>query len=84
MKYKRHGADDCPVCFNSSRSDAEPSVRSVRRIVGLLGVAGTSTLVWLGLIVPFVVFLTVLVVYYLWEGRRERNLRAKYGGDDGG
>ena len=46
--------------------------------------AGMSTLDWLGLIVPFVVFLTMLVVYYLWEGRRERHLRTKYGGDDGG
>jgi len=84
MKYKRHGADNCLVCFSSSRSDAEPSVRFIRRIVGFLGMAGMSTLDWFGLIVPFVVFLTMLVVYYLWEGRRERHLRTKYGGDDGG
>lgn len=27
---------------------------------------------------PFAVYLLLLVVYYVWEGRRERELRARY------
>ncbi|GGL38099.1 hypothetical protein EFA46_011440 (plasmid) [Halarchaeum sp. CBA1220] len=27
---------------------------------------------------PFVVYLVMLVVYYVWEGRRERRLHEKY------
>ena len=27
---------------------------------------------------PFAVYLALLVVYYVWEGRRERKLRARY------
>lgn len=27
---------------------------------------------------PFVVYLCLLVVYYVWEGRRERRLREQY------
>ncbi|MFB6125437.1 MAG: hypothetical protein ABEJ59_05710 [Halanaeroarchaeum sp.] len=33
---------------------------------------------WIGLIVPFVVYLLMLIVYYVWEGRREQQLREKY------
>lgn len=40
--------------------------------------AGLSTLDWLGLVVPFVVYLAMLVVYYVWEGRREERLREEY------
>ena len=28
---------------------------------------------------PFVVYFVLLVVYYVWEGRRERRLHEKYG-----
>ncbi|MFC7201179.1 hypothetical protein [Halospeciosus flavus] len=32
---------------------------------------------------PFAVYLVMLVVYYVWEGRRERRLHEKYGtGED--
>lgn len=27
---------------------------------------------------PFAVYFLLLVVYYVWEGRRERRLRAEY------
>ncbi|WP_435101525.1 hypothetical protein [Halarchaeum sp. P4] len=27
---------------------------------------------------PFVVYLVMLIVYYVWEGRRERRLHEKY------
>ncbi len=37
-----------------------------------------SILDWLGLIGPFVVFFVMLIVYYVWEGRRERRLRERY------
>jgi hypothetical protein len=43
--------------------------------------AGLSTVDWLGLVVPFAVFLTMLIVYYVWEGRRERRLRERYAGE---
>ncbi|WP_336036801.1 hypothetical protein [Halobacterium yunchengense] len=33
---------------------------------------------WAGLVVPFVVYLLLLVVYYVWEGRREKRLRERY------
>ena len=42
-----------------------------------------STLDWLGLIGPYVVFFVALIVYYVWEGRRERRLRLEYEGTDG-
>ena len=29
---------------------------------------------------PFAVYLVLLVVYYVWEGRRERRLREEYEG----
>jgi hypothetical protein len=38
-----------------------------------------SALDWIGLVVPFVVFFVMLIVYYVWEGRRERRLREEYG-----
>lgn len=37
---------------------------------------GTIDLV--GLVVPFVVYFIMLVVYYVWEGRREQALREEY------
>ncbi|CQH53766.1 uncharacterized protein HHUB_2003 [Halobacterium hubeiense] len=37
-----------------------------------------STLDWLALVVPFVVYLLALAVYYVWEGRRERRLREEH------
>lgn len=37
-----------------------------------------SLIDWLGLLVPLVVFLVMLVVYYVWEGRREQKLRRQY------
>jgi hypothetical protein len=37
-----------------------------------------STIDLLGLVVPFVVFFLLLVVYYVWEGRREEQLRDEY------
>lgn len=41
-------------------------------------VAGLSTIDLLGLAGPFVVYFAMLVVYYVWEGRRERRLRRQY------
>ncbi|AAG19341.1 MULTISPECIES: hypothetical protein [Halobacterium] len=38
-----------------------------------------GTLDWIGLFAPFVAYLVALVVYYVWEGRRERRLRERYG-----
>ncbi|KYH27627.1 hypothetical protein HAPAU_02950 [Halalkalicoccus paucihalophilus] len=38
-----------------------------------------SALDWIGLVIPFVVFFVMLIVYYVWEGRRERRLREEYG-----
>ena len=37
-----------------------------------------ATIDWIGLVVPFVVYLIMLVVYYVWEGRREEQLRDRY------
>lgn len=37
-----------------------------------------STLDWVGLVVPFVVYFVMLVVYFVWEGRREERLREEY------
>ncbi|MFC4549119.1 MULTISPECIES: hypothetical protein [Halorussus] len=37
-----------------------------------------STLDWLGLFGPYAVFFVMLVVYYVWEGRRERELRERF------
>lgn len=39
---------------------------------------GMGLLDWIGLIVPFVVYLLMLIVYYVWEGRREQRLREEY------
>lgn len=44
--------------------------------------AGMSTLDWVGLLVPYVVFLAMLIAYYVLEGRRERRLRERYERDD--
>lgn len=41
-------------------------------------VAGLSTLDVIGLFGPFLVFAVALVVYYVWEGKRERQLREQY------
>ena len=40
--------------------------------------AAMSTLDWLGVAGPYAVFFVMLIVYYVWEGRRERALRAEY------
>ena len=40
-----------------------------------------STLDWLGLVVPYVVFFVMLIAYYVLEGRREERLREQYGGE---
>jgi len=43
-----------------------------------------GTLDWVALVVPFVVYLLALVVYYVWEGRRERRLRERHASGGGG
>jgi len=45
---------------------------------------GVGTLDWLGLLGPFVVYLLALVVYYVWEGRREQRLREQFAEGGGG
>ncbi|MFC4357370.1 hypothetical protein ACFO0N_05330 [Halobium salinum] len=42
-----------------------------------------SLLDWVGLVGPYALFFVMLVVYYVWEGRREKALRRQYreGGD---
>ena len=40
---------------------------------------GMSTLDWVGLVVPYVVFFVMLVAYYVLEGRREKRIREQYG-----
>jgi len=45
--------------------------------------AAMSTLDWIGLVGPFVVYLLLLVVYYVWEGRREKRLREEYADETG-
>jgi hypothetical protein len=40
--------------------------------------AAMGTLDWLGLVGPYAVFFVMLIVYYVWEGRRERTLRERY------
>ena len=40
--------------------------------------AGMTTLDWLGLVVPYVVFFVMLIAYYVLEGRREKRLREEY------
>lgn len=37
-----------------------------------------ETLDWLGMVGPYAVFFVMLIVYYVWEGRRERRLREQY------
>ncbi|WP_232688404.1 hypothetical protein [Halobacterium zhouii] len=37
-----------------------------------------NTLDWVALVVPFVVYFLMLIVYYVWEGRREQRLREQY------
>jgi hypothetical protein len=32
---------------------------------------------------PFVVYFVLLVVYYVWEGRRERRMRERYESEGG-
>ncbi|MFB6093614.1 MAG: hypothetical protein ABEJ77_01565 [Halanaeroarchaeum sp.] len=39
---------------------------------------GMGTIDWIGLIVPFAVYLVLLVVYYVWEGKREERFREQY------
>ncbi|AGB16802.1 hypothetical protein Halru_2215 [Halovivax ruber XH-70] len=45
--------------------------------------AAMSTLDWIGLVGPFAVYLVLLVVYYVWEGRREERLREEYADETG-
>ncbi|ELZ08342.1 hypothetical protein C479_13423 [Halovivax asiaticus JCM 14624] len=45
--------------------------------------AAMSTLDWIGLVGPFAVYLVLLVVYYVWEGRREERLREEYADEMG-
>ncbi|UPM44382.1 hypothetical protein [Halocatena salina] len=33
---------------------------------------------WIGLVGPYIVFFGMLIVYYVWEGKRERRLRKRY------
>lgn len=40
--------------------------------------AAMSTIDWLGVVGPYAVFFVMLIVYYVWEGRREERLRAQY------
>lgn len=47
-------------------------------------VAGLSTIDLLGLVGPFVVYFALLVIYYVWEGRREHRLRRRYEEQSGG
>ena len=42
-----------------------------------------NTLDWLGLVGPYAVFFVTLVVYYVWEGKREKRLRERYGEGEG-
>lgn len=37
-----------------------------------------GTLDLIGLVVPFAVYFIMLIVYYVWEGRREKQLREEY------
>ncbi|WP_327052501.1 hypothetical protein [Halomicrococcus gelatinilyticus] len=43
---------------------------------------GMSTVDWLGLVVPYVVFFAMLIAYYVLEGRRERRLSEQYGSEE--
>ncbi len=38
--------------------------------------SGSVELIWL--FGPFVLYLVMLVVYYVWEGKREQRLRERY------
>ncbi|WP_175607274.1 hypothetical protein [Natrinema saccharevitans] len=38
--------------------------------------SGSVELLWL--FGPFVLYLVMLVVYYIWEGKREKRLRERY------
>jgi len=40
--------------------------------------AAMGTLDWLGVVGPYAVFFVMLILYYVWEGRREKRLRARY------
>ncbi|MFB6114497.1 MAG: hypothetical protein ABEJ58_10410 [Halodesulfurarchaeum sp.] len=37
-----------------------------------------STLDWFGVIAPWFLYVIALIVYYVWEGRREDHLRQQY------
>ncbi|WP_459807943.1 hypothetical protein [Halopiger thermotolerans] len=41
-----------------------------------MSVSGTVDLIWL--FGPFAVYLVMLGVYYVWEGKREERLRERY------
>lgn len=42
----------------------------------MMSALGTVDLI--GLVVPFVVYFIMLIIYYVWEGRREQRLREEY------
>lgn len=46
--------------------------------------ATMSLIDWVGLVGPYVVFFVLLIVYYVWERKRERRLRAQYPEVDNG
>jgi hypothetical protein len=33
---------------------------------------------WFGIIGPYAIFFVLLIVYYVWEGKREQRLRERY------
>ncbi len=41
-------------------------------------VQGLGTMDMIGLFAPFTIYIIGLVVYYVWEGKRERRLRDQY------
>lgn len=42
--------------------------------------SGMSTLDWIGFVGPLLVLFLLVIVYFVWEGRREKRLREQYGG----
>ncbi|WP_162989764.1 hypothetical protein [Natronorubrum halophilum] len=44
--------------------------------------SGSVELIWL--FGPFAVYLVLLAVYYVWEGKREKQLRRRYEGKRNG
>lgn len=42
--------------------------------------SGMSTLDLIGFVGPLLVLFLLMIVYYVWEGRREKRLREQYEG----